>query len=75
MVVLNRAEVQALVVSFSLPPNGCGSLLEACYGPLPTVVLGEPTDDIEVTDRRVQSVLIRPFPLQTLLDAVAKATG
>ncbi len=77
MVVLSTGEVDALVVSFGFPPEGCRSLLEACHELPPTVVLRDVTDDVEalVTDRRIQSVLTRAFPLQDLYDAVAKATG
>lgn len=77
LAVLNKGDVDALVISFALPPDGCSSVLGACYGPLSTVVLGEPGDDVAGTvhDRRVQSVLTRPFPLRALLDAVEKATS
>jgi len=76
-VILNKADVDTLVVNSQLPPNGCGALLERCHGPLPTIVLGESTDDVEglTADRRVKAVLMRPFQLQALYDAVARTTN
>jgi DNA-binding response OmpR family regulator len=75
--ILNKADVDTLVVNSQLPPNGCGALLERCHGPLPTIVLGESTDDVEglTADRRVKAVLMRPFQLQALYDAVARTTN
>jgi len=77
LVILNHGNVDALVVNSRLPPNGCGALLERCHGPLPTVVLGESTEDVEglTADRRVKAVLMRPFKLQVLYDAVVMATN
>jgi len=77
LVILNQGNVDTLVVNSRLPPNRCGALLERCHGPLPTVVLGESPDDVEGlgADRRVKSVLMRPFKLQALYDAVARATN
>jgi len=72
---LDKGDIDALVVSLRLPPNGCLTLLDACKAPPPTVVLnGHVEDTAEVAaDRRVRSVLTRPFPLQALFDAVNDA--
>jgi DNA-binding NtrC family response regulator len=77
LVVLDKGEVQALVVSYRIPPGGCGALFDAREALPPTVLLSGPADDAEgmAADLRVQSVLTRPFPLQALYDAVAKATS
>ena len=77
LVVLGRGNVDILVVNSRLPPKGCGALLERCHGPRPIIVIGESTDDVEriMADRRVKSVLIRPFRLPALYDAVVRATN
>ena len=77
LAVLDKDEVDAMVVSLRLPPDGCLALLDARGAPPPTVVLNGQAEDTRVVrgDPRVQSVLTRPFPLQALFDAVAKATG
>ena len=77
LVMLDKVDVGALVVSFGLPADGCRSLLDAAGRLPPTVVLSAPTDDVTALsdDSHVQSVLTRPFRLQALYDAVALATG
>jgi DNA-binding NtrC family response regulator len=75
LAVLDKGEVDAMVASLRLPPDGCLALLDACAAPPPTVVLNGHVEDIEgvVADPRVQSVLTRPFPLKALYEAVEKA--
>jgi DNA-binding response OmpR family regulator len=75
LAVLDKGEVDALVVSFRLPPEGCRALLNACEAPPPTVVLNGAVEDLAgmVDDPRVRSVLTRPFPLRDLYEAVEKA--
>ena len=77
LAVLDKGEVEALVVSFGFPPDGCLALLDACKTPPPTVELNGPVEDTEMVtaDPRVQTVLTRPYPLQALFDAVAQAVG
>jgi len=76
LAILDKGEVDILVVSSGLPPEGCRALLDACRTPPATVVLKGQLDDTTMltADPRVRSVLTRPFPLQTLYDAVAEAT-
>jgi DNA-binding NtrC family response regulator len=76
LAVLDKSEVRALVVSVRLPPDGHLALLAACEGSAPIVLINGSDDDVArlTEDRRVQSVLTRPFPLQALYDAVAEAT-
>jgi DNA-binding response OmpR family regulator len=77
LVVLEKGNVGALIVSFRLPPDGCRALLDACQSPPPTVVLNGYAEDVAAIAAypTVRSVLTRPFPLQTLYDAVAGAAG
>jgi DNA-binding NtrC family response regulator len=77
LAVLDKGEVNALVVSYRLPPDGCLALLDACEAPPPTVVLNGHADDISgiAVHPSVRTVLTRPFPLQALYDAVAKAAS
>lgn len=77
LAVLDKGEVDALVVSYRLPPDGCLALLDACEAPPPTVVLNGHADDISeiAVHPSVRTVLPRPFPLQALYDAVAKAAS
>jgi len=76
LVVLDKDNVGALVVSYKLPPDGCLALLDACQSPPPTVVLNGHAENVAAVAAHptVRSVLTRPFPLQTPYDAVAKAT-
>jgi DNA-binding response OmpR family regulator len=76
-VVLDKGEVDTLVVASDLPPDGYLSLLDAVEVPPPTVVLSSPTDDVTgiAADPRVQWGLTRPFRLQALYDAVARAVS
>lgn len=77
LALLDKADVDALVVSFGLPFDGCRTLLNASDGLPQTVVLRASTDDVAAVsaNSQVQSVLTRPFPLQALYDAVAAATS
>ena len=77
LALLDKGAIDVLVVSLRLPPHGCLALLDACETSPPTVVLNGDMDDTAAisADPRVQSVLTRPFPLQALYDAVAKAAG
>jgi len=76
LAILDKREVDALVVSHRLPPDGCLALLDACEDPPPTVVLDGHADDISrvVARPSVRSVLTRPFRLQVFYDAVAEVT-
>jgi len=76
LAILDKGEVDALVVSHRLPPDGCLALLDAYEDPPPTVVLDGHADDISkvLAQQSVRSVLTRPFPLQDFYDAVAEAT-
>ena len=66
-----------LLVSSDLTADGCLSLLDASKRPPPTIVLSDPTDDMTelAADPRVEWVLTRPFRLQALSDAVARAVS
>ena len=77
LAVLDKGEVDEVIVSSRLPPDGWHALLDARGILPPVVVLGDPGDDkAEITaDVRVASVLMRLFSLQALYDAVAKATA
>jgi DNA-binding response OmpR family regulator len=78
LAMLTRGDVDALVVSLRLPPNGCISLLDACYDPPPTIVLGERSSTDMTTafnDRRVLSVLPRPYKLKDLYDVIETTAG
>ena len=77
LVVLDKGNVGALVVSFRLPPDGCLALLDACQSPPPTVVLNGYAEDVAAIAAHptVRSMLTRPFPLQALYDAVVGAVG
>jgi DNA-binding response OmpR family regulator len=76
LALLDKGEVDALLVSSRLPPDGWQSLLDARETLPPVVVLGNSEDDTtEINaDVRVESVLMRMFSLQALYDAVAKAS-
>jgi len=76
LAVLDKGEVDALVVSDRLPPDGCLALLNGCESLPPTVVLNGPAEDISeiAAHPSVRCVLTRPFPLQALYDAIADAT-
>lgn len=76
LALLDKGEVNVLILSSRLPPDGWRSLLDAAETLPPVVVLGDPEDDLaEITaDVRVESVLMRMFSLQALYDAVAKAS-
>ncbi len=77
LAILDKGKVDALVVSYRLPPDGCMALLDACEALPPTVVLNGLAEDVSEVAARpsVCSVLTRPFRLHTLYDVVAKATG
>jgi DNA-binding NtrC family response regulator len=77
LAVLDKGEVQVLVVSFRLPPDRCLAVLDACQSPPPTVVLNGDAEDVATIAAHptVRSVLTRPFPLQALYDAVAGAAS
>jgi DNA-binding NtrC family response regulator len=76
--MLAGGDIDVLVISLRLPPDGCIKLLDACYDPPPTVVLGEVSDTHTrdaIHDRRVVSVLPRPYKVKDLYDAVETAAG
>ncbi len=76
LAILDKGEVDALVVSYRLPPDGCLAVLDGCESPPPTVVLNGHAEDISAITAQpsVCSVLTRPFSLQALYDAVVEAT-
>lgn len=76
--MLSEGEIDVLVVSLRLPPNGYVKLLNSCYDAPPTIVLGELSDThmrSAIDDRRVVSVLPTPYKIKDLYDAVETAAA
>jgi DNA-binding NtrC family response regulator len=75
--VLGSGAIDVLLVSLHLPPSDYMAVLDGVAEPLRTIVIGEQGHVVapEVAeDPRVSAVLVRPFSLQTLYDAV-EASG
>jgi DNA-binding response OmpR family regulator len=76
--MLVGGDIHVLLVSLNLPPDGYSKLLDACYDPPPTIVLGEYSDThmrSAIHDRRIVSVLPTPYKVKDLYDAVETAAG
>jgi DNA-binding NtrC family response regulator len=76
LVVLTQGRTDVLVVDLQLPPDGGLSLLGGCEQPPPTVVTGVSLEEEmrnAVSNPRIVAALTRPFHLQDLHAAVAKA--
>jgi DNA-binding NtrC family response regulator len=78
MKMLAGGDIHVLLISLRLPPDGYSKLLEACYDPPSTIVLGEFSDAqmwTAIRDRRIVSVLPKPYKVKDLYDAVETAAG
>jgi DNA-binding response OmpR family regulator len=76
--ILESGGVEVLLVSLHLPPNGYQAVLETAGEPPATIVIGEQGRVVpgEVAqDPRVRTVLVRPFSLRSLFDAVEATSG